>query len=73
MNTLKEKIQMIMYTLDLLAKQYGYTELETAIAIWIRAGELDKSDSNLEFIYNRIEDREGSMLNEDIKDLIDFN
>lgn len=73
MNNLKGQVQTIMYTLDLLEKQYDYRALQTALALWVRNGsKLSISNEDLEELSDYIYDMDGSLLNGDLVDYIDF-
>ena len=71
MNKNREKIEKIIDTLEDLGKKYDFRNLETAIVIWLRGNLENISDEELTELDKKIFDYDGSLLNDNIKELID--
>lgn len=72
MNKNTEKIQKIIDELERLGKENDFRNLETAIAIWLRAGSLENfTDNDIQQIDDIIYSWDESLLNEELKNIID--
>lgn len=72
MNKNTEKIQKIIEELEEIGSKYDFRNLETAIAIWLRAGSLANfTDKDIEELDNIIYNWDESLLNEELKNIID--
>lgn len=72
MNKNTKKIQKIIDELERLGKENDFRNLETAIAIWLRAGSLENfTDKDIQEINEIIYNWDDSLLTEELKNIID--
>ena len=72
MNKNIEKIKKIIDELEKIGSKYDFRNLETAIVFWLRSGSLENfTDKDIEELDNIIYNWDESLLNEELKNIID--